>query len=476
MGVMVGDDSSGTAIGVAPQARWIAARIFNSQGSASVADIHAGFQWLLDPDGVPGTPDTPHVVNSSWTFESPGCDLEFQLDLISLRAAGILPIFAAGNAGPGGGTSFSPSNNPSAFAVGATNNSDTMYTGSSRGPSACGEAQTVFPEVVAPGVSIRSSDLFGLYTEATGTSLAAPHVAGGLALLLSAYPNLTAAEQEAALLNSVVDLGPAGPDNDFGYGRLDILGAYQWLLSVPSYLMHVQRIDMAVVGEGGPWSHAEAIVTVLSTGGAPVGGATVSGHFSGDSSAASSSVTDASGQATFSSPRARQGADWTFCIDSITAVDYTYDPGANGETCDSTTGPQPTNTPTPTLTPTPPPTSTPSSSADPMHVGDLDGSSSSGQRGRWNASVGITVHDGNEAPLAGATVSGAWSGGASGSSSCVTDGQGQCTVARSNIKGNQSSATFAVTDVAEGAHLYQPIDNHDPDGDGDGTSITILKP
>jgi len=235
MGVMVGDeDQYGAPYGVAPGAQWIAVKIFDDQGEATPAGIHAGFQWLLDPDMDPNTDDTPHVVNNSWTLGTPGCDLEFDLDLQALRAAGILPVFAAGNSGPNAGTSFSPSNNPSAFAVGATNNNDSIYTYSSRGPSSCGEPQTIFPEMVAPGVNIHTTDNNGFYTYATGTSLAAPHVAGGLALLLNAFPNLLASDQEAALLNSAVDLGsagPDGPDNDFGYGRLDLLAAHQWLQS-----------------------------------------------------------------------------------------------------------------------------------------------------------------------------------------------------------------------------------------------------
>lgn len=229
MGVMVGGDAGGTAVGVAPDAQWIAVKIFNDQGSATVSAIHAGFQWLLDPDGNPDTPDAPHAVNNSWTFQNPGCDLTFQADLQALRAAGILPVFAAGNAGPNPGTSYSPANNPEAFAVGAVDNSDQIYFYSSRGPSACGEPTAVYPELVAPGVNIRSTDLYGFYFNATGTSMAAPHVAGALALLLGAFPDLTVAEQEAALRAGAVDLGDTGADNAFGYGRLDILAAYQWV-------------------------------------------------------------------------------------------------------------------------------------------------------------------------------------------------------------------------------------------------------
>ncbi|MCB0167507.1 MAG: S8 family serine peptidase [Anaerolineae bacterium] len=229
MGTMVGRDAGGTAIGVAPQAQWIAVKIFKDDGTATVAGIHAGYQWLLDPDGNPATDDSPHVVNNSWTYQNPGCNLEFQQDLIVLRAMGVLPVFAAGNFGPGAGTSASPANYPEAFAVGGINNSDQIYTYSSRGPSACGESSTTFPEIVAPGVTIRTTDLYSLYINASGTSLAAPHVAGGLALLLGLDPNLTADQQETALLNSTVDLGDPGPDDVFGQGRLNLLAAYQWL-------------------------------------------------------------------------------------------------------------------------------------------------------------------------------------------------------------------------------------------------------
>jgi subtilisin family serine protease len=232
MGVMVGGDAGGSSIGIAPDAKWIAVKIFNDQGSATATGIHLGFQWLLDPDGDPATPDAPNVVNNSWTLTSTGCNVEFQPDLQNLRAAGILSVFAAGNGGPGAGTSMSPANNSGALAVGSTNNSDTIASSSSRGPSACG--QPVYPQVVAPGVSIRSSDLFGLYARMSGTSLAAPHVSGALALLLSAFPGLLPDRQEAALEGGAVDLGALGADDTFGFGRLDALAAYQWLQGSPS--------------------------------------------------------------------------------------------------------------------------------------------------------------------------------------------------------------------------------------------------
>ncbi|MFT3894363.1 MAG: S8 family serine peptidase [Anaerolineales bacterium] len=231
MGAMVGGDAGGTSIGVAPGAQWISVKIFNDAGTSTATAVHQGFQWLLDPDGNPNTDDAPQVVNNSWTSSTTGCTLDYEPDLQALRAAGILPVFAAGNYGSASSTSRSPANNPSAFPVGNLNDTNVIYSASSRGPSSCAGYSGPYPKVVAPGVTIRTTDLFGNYYSPTGTSLAAPHVAGGLALLLSAFPNLTAAEQENALINSTVDLGTVGSDNTYGYGRIDLQAAFNLLSS-----------------------------------------------------------------------------------------------------------------------------------------------------------------------------------------------------------------------------------------------------
>jgi subtilisin family serine protease len=230
MGTMVGGDAGGSAIGMAPDARWIAVKIFNDHGAATVAGVHAGFQWLLDPDGNPATDDAPDVVNESWSA-SAGCDLSFEPDLGALRSSAIVPVFAAGNSGAG--TSMSPATDPSAFAVGGTDAGDLIDPETSRGTSACTGA--VFPQLVAPSVAVRTSDLFGGYMSITGTSIAAPHAAGALALLLSAFPGLDQQRQTNSLLNGALDLGDPGPDNVFGSGRLNALASYQWLASAPDF-------------------------------------------------------------------------------------------------------------------------------------------------------------------------------------------------------------------------------------------------
>ena len=250
MGVAVGGDAGGTSVGMAPDAQWIAAKIFDDRGVATTTGIHQAYQWLLDPDGNPATADAPQVVNNSWSMGSIGCNLEFQLDLQSLRAAGILPVFAAGNFGPDGSTSASPANYPEAFAVGATDVDDLVFAGSSRGPSACGEPSTTYPDLVAPGVDVRSTDIFGLYTQQTGTSMSAPHAAGGLALLLDAFPDLTADAQQQALEAAAVDLGAPGADDDYGHGRLDALASYQWLAARATFTVAAEPPSAATVPGG----------------------------------------------------------------------------------------------------------------------------------------------------------------------------------------------------------------------------------
>ena len=139
---------------------------------------------------------------------------------------------------------LSPANNPEAFAVGAVDGSDAVEPSSGRGPSACG--QPVAPRLVAPGVNVHTTDLYGLYTDPSGTSVAAPHVAGALAVLLSALPDTSADRQAAALESGAVDLGVAGPDADAGYGRLDVTSAYQWLAATPDFSVGASPRSLAV--------------------------------------------------------------------------------------------------------------------------------------------------------------------------------------------------------------------------------------
>lgn len=115
----------------------------------------------------------------------------------------------------------------------------------------------------------------------------------------------------------------------------------------------------------------------------------------------------------------------------------------------------------------------------PMHIGDLDGQSTNIGGNRWRATVTITVHDANEAPVANATVSGTWSAGDSNGRtlSCVTQSNGSCSVTSGRLsRTTNASVTFTVTNATHSLYLYQPSANHDPDNDSNGTSITVNRP
>ncbi|HMA10451.1 MAG TPA: Ig-like domain-containing protein, partial [Steroidobacteraceae bacterium] len=208
---------------------------YNDAGLAAYSDIHLAFQWLLDPDGDPATVDAPDVVNASWGLIGTAgqCITEFSTDIDVLKTAGIAIAFAAGNDGPAPLTSLSPANTPPGFAAGAVDSGLSIADFSSRGPSACDG--TVYPELVAPGVNINTADLsFGgmpQYVVVSGTSYAAPHAAGAIALLAGAFPSAGVGQIEAALTGSANDLGVGGEDNAYGYGLADVLAAYQFLLA-----------------------------------------------------------------------------------------------------------------------------------------------------------------------------------------------------------------------------------------------------
>jgi bacillopeptidase F len=231
-GIIVGGEASGNVIGVAPAAQWIAARIFNDANVSTESAVHEVFQWLLDPDGDPATDDAPDVVNDSWGISDENvCNTVFQPDIDALRAADISIVYSAGNFGPAPSTSTSPANNASAMSVGSVGLGLDVSLFSSRGPSACDGS--LFPKFVAPGEAIVTTDLsFGgqpFYTQVEGTSFAAPHVAGVIALLRGASPAATGDEIDAALANTARDVGAPGPDNDSGYGLVDAAAAFELL-------------------------------------------------------------------------------------------------------------------------------------------------------------------------------------------------------------------------------------------------------
>jgi serine protease AprX len=247
MGIIVGDDGTGHQIGVAPGARWIGCRNME-QGVGSPASYLECFDFFLAPYPVGGTPAegnpdlAPHIVSNSWSCPpSEGCDPTILEEAVStLRQAGITVVVSAGNYGSGGCKTvyYPPAIYPQAFSIGAFDHrNDQIASFSSRGPVTYGGQTFRKPDVTAPGVSIYSSLPGGTFGNSSGTSMAAPHVAGGVALLLSASPDLAgdvdALERVLALTAEprVTTAGCGGdgpgdvPNNVWGWGILDLLAA-----------------------------------------------------------------------------------------------------------------------------------------------------------------------------------------------------------------------------------------------------------
>ncbi|MEE2708206.1 MAG: S8 family serine peptidase, partial [Gemmatimonadota bacterium] len=222
-GTMVGGDASGVAIGVAPNAKWIAAGAFDENGGSTTAILRA-MGYMADPDGNPQTDDAPDVVNNSWG--GGGENNVFKTAIDNWISLGIFPAFANGNSGPGAGTVGYPAYYPQSFGVGATDSVDVIAGFSSRGPAITGEIK---PEVSAPGVKILSSLPNGEYGRYSGTSMATPHVSGAIALLKQANPSISIAEIRSVLQTTAVDLGATGEDNDYGHGRIDIFEAVKFV-------------------------------------------------------------------------------------------------------------------------------------------------------------------------------------------------------------------------------------------------------
>jgi bacillopeptidase F len=234
MGLIVGGNAGGFDMGVAPDAQWISVKIFNDQDQSDLAKIHQGFQWLMDPDGDGSSADAPDIVNSSWVLQGTEgeCLGEFAADIATLKAAGIAVVFSAGNSGHKSNTSMEPANDPGSLSVGAVDSSLRVLRTSSRGPSACDG--DIYPRIAAPGKDVLTAGLTSgtpsaPYAFSIGTSFAAPHVAGAMAVLKSAFPGATMAEIESAIGDGALDLGDSGADNKSGAGLIDVVGAYTLL-------------------------------------------------------------------------------------------------------------------------------------------------------------------------------------------------------------------------------------------------------
>lgn len=251
MGTMVGSDDPSVTykVGMAPGATWIACRAFVTNTTTSDKLI-ACADWILAPGGNPA--NRPHIVNNSWgdnvhdTFYLPSVQ--------AWRAAGIFPVFSAGNDGSVGTCSEigSPADYPESFTVASHDSTGNIASFSSKGPVLFSGDLNYKPNITAPGVWIKSSIPPSTWGWSSGTSMAAPHVSGAVALLWSCNDylkgniSLTAALLQGGAASSpegTCDSIPPGGIYTYGYGTLDVLKAGQMGcdLAPAVYLPLIQR-------------------------------------------------------------------------------------------------------------------------------------------------------------------------------------------------------------------------------------------
>ncbi|MCK4623961.1 MAG: S8 family serine peptidase [Phycisphaerae bacterium] len=217
-GTVSGTGAGGLETGVAPGTNLLVAKVFNSAGDAYSSDVIAAFQWSIDSGA--------DVI--SFSGGSSEHDDTMTAAINNITAAGVVPVIAAGNDGPGASTINCPGDEKGALTVGSTDSADTVAPKSSRGPVTLNETTYIKPDVAAPGVNINSTCNTGGYCVKSGTSMATPHVSGTVALMLQVNRTLTPDEIKSILENTAVDLGDPGKDNTTGAGRID---AYQAVLA-----------------------------------------------------------------------------------------------------------------------------------------------------------------------------------------------------------------------------------------------------
>ena len=230
-GIITADGVDSKAKGVAPGTGVIAGKVLSASGSGYFSDVVAAIYWAVDGnDGVAGTADdfNSDAISMSLGTSQPYtykgfCDNVLP-DLTNAikyaRNKNVVVVVAAGNSG-GAGVSI-PGCISYSTTVGAVDKFDKIASFSGRGNSV---------DISAPGVSIYSSVLGTGYASWSGTSMATPMASGTVALIKYSHPGYTVVQIENALFKTAKDLGKAGKDTSYGWGRVDANGAVNYVAS-----------------------------------------------------------------------------------------------------------------------------------------------------------------------------------------------------------------------------------------------------
>lgn len=201
-GIIAAANNDIGVVGVAPMVNLYPVKVLGRDKTGILSDILDGMQWCID--------NHMQVVNMS--FGATVDDPLLHTAVSALHLAGIVQVAAAGNLGASGGTILYPAKYPETIAVSSVDANGLLAASSSYGPEI---------DLAAPGVSIYSTSMDGLYVYKSGTSMATPHVTASAALLLSLYPTLTPDEVKTTLKNTAENLGLPPAEEGAGLVRPD---------------------------------------------------------------------------------------------------------------------------------------------------------------------------------------------------------------------------------------------------------------
>jgi parallel beta-helix repeat protein len=248
-GIIASQDT--TYRGVAPNASLIAVKVMNSGGGGDIDDLKAGIEWCRLNKALYNISIITISINYDTAFAYSGTCSDSVVDEINnAHNSGIFVDVSSGNSGHIDGI-FKPACASGATAVGETfDNSFSSFSFSEANCTqtylnvdyiVCETNRGLNLDLLAPGCSIRSTSLNGEFIDMCGTSMAAPHVAGAVALLLERNPNLTPDNITTILKNTGKNITDGfvsrnnGGGSNLTFQRIDILAAINSLCTCTNY-------------------------------------------------------------------------------------------------------------------------------------------------------------------------------------------------------------------------------------------------
>ncbi|MFQ5906418.1 MAG: S8 family serine peptidase, partial [bacterium] len=297
-GTVASDGSAGDSCGVAPDAQIMGLKVLDDTGNGTEPDVWEAIQYAIDNGARVMT------FSIGWQHAWNPDRETWRNAFDAALAAGLVAAVASGNegtSGPAPDNVRTPGDIPPPWlhpdqtlsgglgdvvTVGATNSSDNIAGFSSRGPVSWENVSPWFdypynpemglvdPDVSAPGVNVTSLAYYsnvGYVSGWSGTSMACPHVAGLMALMLSKNPSLTPAEIDSIIEMTAVDRGPGGKDNSYGAGRINCLAAVNLVpISDRPYIFKQSHLIDDWMGNNDgrmdPGETVDFIVTLMNSG------------------------------------------------------------------------------------------------------------------------------------------------------------------------------------------------------------------